>query len=368
MSLSARIRSPKEEPLFILGLIFSLACWLVLVITVVGLIYGAMILLFVLVAHALFLAHVHGNGLRISERQLPDLDQRIKEAARKLGLAKVPEVYILQSNGLLNAFATKLLSRRLVIIYSNLVDQCLDPQQLDFVIGHELGHLAAGHLTWNFVLLPFRLMPWLGPAYSRACEYTCDRAGFAVVGQLEPSMRALCVLAAGGQLAGKVDLQGFIDQRQESGTFWMSVFELSCTHPYLCKRAAALQEYAAPGTVQPVRRNPLAYPLAPFLAISSGGTQGVFLVVLVIAAMLASFTIPIFVRYKQQMEQAASRVVPTPSALMPDFSSEDEDESGDDEESNKALQEAERMAKEANSSSGQAEPDRGTGRRRGPSQ
>jgi len=367
MSLNPRIRSPKEEPLFILGLIFSLACWLVLVVTVVGLIYGAMILFFVLVAHALFLAHVHGDGLRISERQLPDLYQRIKDAARKLGLADVPEVYILQSNGLLNAFATKLLSRRVVIIYSNLVDQCSDPQQLDFVIGHELGHLAAGHLTWNFFLLPFRLMPWLGPAYSRACEYTCDRAGFAVVGQLEPSMRALCVLAAGGQLAGKVDLEDFIDQCRDSGRFWMSVFELSSTHPYLCKRAAALQEYAAPGTVRPVRRNALAYPLAPFLAISTGGPQGVFLVVLVIVVMMAAFTIPIFVRYKQQWEQAASQVVPAPSALMPDSNSEDEEESGD-EDSNKALEEAERMAKEANSSSGQTEPDQGTGRRRAPPQ
>lgn len=364
MSLNPQIRSPKEEPLFILGLIFSLGFWLVLIITIVGLIYGALILFFVLVAHALFLAHVHGNGLRISERQLPDLYQRIKEAAKKLGLKDVPEVYILQSNGLLNAFATKLLSRRVVIIYSNLADQCLDPQQLDFVIGHELCHLAAGHLTWNFFLLPFRLMPWLGPAYNRACEYTCDRAGFVVVGQLEPSMRALCVLAAGGQLAGKVDLQGFVDQRRESGGFWMSVFELSSTHPYLCKRAAALQEYATPGTVLPVRRNALAYPLAPFLAFTTGGPQGVFLVVLVILAMMAAFTIPMFVRYKERFEQAASQAVPTPAALMPDSNADDEDESVDDEDSNKALEEAERMAKEAKSTPGQAEPDPGAGRRR----
>ncbi len=89
---------------------------------------------------------------------------------------------------------------------------------------------------------------------------------------------------------------------------------------------------------------------------------------LVIAAMMAASTIPIFVRYREQSEQAVSRVVRAASALMPASDSEDEDESWDDEDWNKALEEAEKMAEEANSNSGQAEPDRGTGRRRAPSQ
>src|SRR6202048_3338587 len=82
------------------------------------------------------------------------------------------------SHGILNAFATKLLSRKFVIINSALADACTDPRQLDFVVGHELGHLAAGHLAWNALLLPFHLVPWLGTAYSRARGYTRDRAGF----------------------------------------------------------------------------------------------------------------------------------------------------------------------------------------------
>jgi hypothetical protein len=35
---------------------------------------------------------------------------------------------------------------------------------------------------------------------------------------------------------------------------------------------------AAPGTVKSVRRNVLAYPLAPFLGISAGGPQVAFVV------------------------------------------------------------------------------------------
>jgi Zn-dependent protease with chaperone function len=298
MAFDPRLRSEKEVPLFILGIIFSSLSWLLLIVSIIGLIYGSMVLVFVLIAHALHLAHVQGNGLKISERQLPDLYERVKVAAEKLGLAHVPDIYVLQSGGILNAFATKLLSRRFVIIYSELADNCADSRQLDFVVGHELGHLAAGHLTWMFFLLPFRLVPWLGPAYSRACEYTCDRAGLAVVGGLEPSLRGLCVLAA-GRLAGRADLQAFSDQRSTSGGFWMSIFELVSTHPFLCKRAAALQEFAAPGTVKPVPRNVLAYPLAPFLGFTAAGNMQVgFLVVIFFLAYAFAMAVPAFKQYR----------------------------------------------------------------------
>jgi Zn-dependent protease with chaperone function len=317
MAFDPRLRSQKEVPLFILGIIFSSLCWLLLIVSIIGLVYGGMALVFVLIAHALHLAHVQGNGLKISERQLPDLYERVKVAAKKLGLAHVPDVYVLQSGGILNAFATKLLSRRFVIIYSGLVDNCADPRQLDFVIGHELGHLAAGHLTWMFFLLPFRLVPWFGPAYSRACEYTCDRAGLTVVRELEPSLRGLCVLAA-GRLAGRADLQAFSDQRSASGGFWMSIFELVSSHPYLCKRAAALQEFAAPGTVKPVRRNPLAYPLAPFLGFAAAGNmQAGFVVVIFLMAFVFASAMPAFKQFQKAAggAAAASRV----RSLEPDL-------------------------------------------------
>jgi Zn-dependent protease with chaperone function len=229
MSLDPKLLSPKERPLFVIGVILSSLAWLLVVVSLVGILYGLAIAFFVLVAHALFLAHVRGNGLRVGERQLPELHGRVVAAARQLGLAEVPEVYVLQGGGILNAFATKLLSRKFVIILSDLVDHCQDPRQLDFVVGHEIGHLAAGHLAWNAFLAPYRIVPWLGPAYSRAREYTCDLCGLAVAGDLEQSMRGLAVLAAGGRLASRVDLAAFAAQRIETGRFWAAVLELNAS-------------------------------------------------------------------------------------------------------------------------------------------
>lgn len=305
MALDPKLASPKERPLFILGVILSSLAWLVLVVTLVGIFYGAILLVFLLIAHALFLAHVKGNGLRVSDKQLPELHERCKQAAAKLGLSEVPEIYVLEAGGTLNAFATKLLSRKFVIIYSDLLDSCEDPLQADFIIGHELGHFAAGHLAWNAFLFPFRLLPWVGPAYSRACEYTCDRCGLWASGDLEQGQRALVVLAAGGRQAAKANLAAFMEQRQETGAFWMAVNELVSSHPYLCKRAAALEDFIRPGTVQHVGRNPFAYPLAPLFGMGvAGGAGAGVLVVVAVVGMLAAIAIPNFIKYQERARQA----------------------------------------------------------------
>ncbi len=326
MTLDRKLLSPKEPPLFVLGVIFSTLVWLVAVVGTlgIGLVYIGLAAFFILTAHAVFLAHVRGNGIRISRNQLPDLYARCEAAALKLGLERMPEVYLMQQGGVLNAFATKLLSRRFVIIYSDLADACADPRQLDFVIGHEIGHLAAGHLAWNAFLAPFRVVPWLGPAYSRAREYTCDRCGLHAVEALEPALRGLAVLAAGGRLAQQVDVAAFAAQRLESGRFWMATAELCMSHPYLCKRVAALQEFWQPGTVPVVRRTPLAYPLAPVLGFTVGGSSSIALLTVFYIGVLAAIAIP---NYKRFQERAAAAALQRQQVTPPWPDTDDEEES-----------------------------------------
>jgi Zn-dependent protease with chaperone function len=307
--LARELRTPRERTLFLLSAIFSSIVWLVLLISIVGMVYSLIFGALALAVHCLFMAHVIGNGVRVGPRQLPDLMRRIEAAAHKLGLDRVPEAYLLQAGGLLNAFATKILSRRFIIIYSDLLEasdgQPCDggaatehANELDFVIGHELGHLAAGHLTTRLFLLPARLLPLLGPAYARACEYTCDRCGQAVTGDLAVSSRALAILAAGPRTARRIDLDAYVDQRRETGRFWMGIYELNATHPFLSKRVAALRRWQGQGTLDPVGRNPLSYLLAPLFGFAAGGPQSALLIIVLIVGIAAAVAIP---RFKQQM-------------------------------------------------------------------
>jgi Zn-dependent protease with chaperone function len=307
MALDPRLRSPKEKPLLVVATVVSSLVWLVLVVTVVGILYGALIGGLVAIAQAALLAHVRGNGLRVSERQLPDLHARVRAASSALGLAAPPEVYVLQAGGALNALAVRFFSRRFVVLFSDVVDACRDPRQLDFVVGHELGHHAAGHLARNLFLLPARLVPLLGAAYSRACEYTCDRVGATVAGDTEQAKRGLVVLAAGGRIAASANLEVFAEQAREAGGFWMAVNELAASHPYLSKRVAALQEWVAPGSAPAARRNVLAYPLAPLLGFGAGASgAGSAMAVFAVIGVLAAIAIPNFVKYQERVREAAA--------------------------------------------------------------
>ena len=311
MALDPRLRYPREKALFAIGVTFSAVVWVALLVSIAGAIYGLVILGVVLGAHALLLARVRGNGVRISDKQLPALYERCHAAASRLHVEPMPEVYLIQSGGAPGALATRLLSRHVIILHSALVDACPepadDPGPLDFVIAHEMAHLAAGHLAWKGFLLPMQLVPLLGTAYSRACEYTCDRYGLELVGRLEAAQRGLAIVAAGGKQARALDLDAFVEQRLESGRFWMAVAELLSSRPYLCKRAGALREQAMPGTMRPVSRNVLAYPLAPLFAVSAvGSAAGSAIVVVALLAALVSVGAPAITRYFERIKAEAA--------------------------------------------------------------
>jgi len=204
------------------------------------LMYAAILSLLGLFAHGLALGRVRGNAVRVSEKQFPQLHRLATVHARKLGLKQVPAVYVMESGGLLNAFATRFLGRDFVIIYSDVLELALAQGEaaVGFIVGHELAHIWRGHLKYRWLTAPGRLMPYLGVAYSRACEYTCDRIG--AYCQPEGAISGLLVLAAGKQLHAHVDVREYAAQAVTEQGFWTKRAELMSSHPHLPKRVAAL--------------------------------------------------------------------------------------------------------------------------------
>jgi Zn-dependent protease with chaperone function len=70
----------------------------------------------------------------------------VVSASRDIGPAKPPVTFLYNSNGLINAFARRVLGSRYVFLTSALVEATNDAQ-VRFVVGHEIGHHAAGHLN-----------------------------------------------------------------------------------------------------------------------------------------------------------------------------------------------------------------------------
>ncbi len=298
------LRTPSEKTLYVLCALISVVVWIVVVVTIVGLLYGLLIGFFLFVAHALFISHIKGNGVKLSETQLPAIYRKVVEASQKLGLYKVPDAYVIQAGGALNAFATKFVGRNFMVIYSDLLEACdEETREADMIIGHEIGHLALGHLKLIWFLLPAHLVPWLWPAYSRQREYSCDRCGYEVAADFGSAARGLAILAAGGKYGKQVNLDAFTKQMEDTTGFWTSVYELNASHPFLPKRIAALVNLKNPGTVPMPGRHPLAYPLAPIFAVGSPAGSGILVMVAVIA-ILAAIAIPQFATYRERAEQA----------------------------------------------------------------
>ena len=234
-------RWSSEKPLFVCVVLAALAIWALLAVSIIGVIYALMIAVFLFFSHVIFIAHIRGSGVRLGPEQFPDLWERVVTLSRAAGMKDPPEAYVVQAGGSLNAFATKLFRGRMIVLFAELLDACGDDDAArDMVIGHELGHLKLGHLDWFWLTAPGRFMPFLGQAYSRACEFSCDRWGATLCGDRGGAMRGLAILAAGGARGAKVNLQAFVAQRQALDTGWMTLGCWLSNYPPLSARIEAI--------------------------------------------------------------------------------------------------------------------------------
>jgi Zn-dependent protease with chaperone function len=245
--------SSKENVYFVLKLIISIGLYFLIALFVVDLFssfdpsntkqyvilfYVLFIFVFIFFRLGFLIGYIKGNAIRVTRNQFPDIYKVVESQSSLLGLSSVPKTYILQSGGLLNAFATRFMGSNYVVLYSEIVESAYEQDKsiLEFIIGHELGHIKRNHMAKRLLLFPSFIIPFLGAAYSRACEYTCDNIGFA----LAPKgyIGGLLILASGRSIYKKVNLNEYINQGAESEGFWKWFAGKISSHPNLSKRIA----------------------------------------------------------------------------------------------------------------------------------
>ena len=190
------------------------------------------------------------NGVRITEHQFPEIHQIVLDAAR-VSAAASPDAYLVAGHGQINAFASGHGFRRYVAITSDLFEIGVrngDLAALRFVIGHEVGHIAAGHASFwrQFGISIANLIPGLGSSLSRAQEYTADNHAYRFCPE---GVHGLCVLAAGKYLSPRVDFAAIADRARTDQGFFVMLVNLLATHPINTWRFAALRDRSKPGRV-----------------------------------------------------------------------------------------------------------------------
>ncbi|WP_028551343.1 M48 family metallopeptidase [Paenibacillus sp. UNC451MF] len=245
--MNPRLVHENETTLFIVSACISVLIYLSLIFSVIGIPYLLIGLVVSLLLHGLMLASIRSSGVKLSERQFPLVHERVHSLCSQMGITKVPDVFVVQSGGILNAFAARFLGRNFVILYSDifeLIEQGND-EELTFVIAHELAHIQRKHMTKHMLIWPAMWIPFLGNAYSRACEYTCDRMATAYTGNANAAVRALTVLAIGKQLFTRVNISEYLEQSARERGFFIAWFELLSTHPPLPKRINEIGRFHA---------------------------------------------------------------------------------------------------------------------------
>jgi len=190
----------------------------------------------------LFRAKAMGNMILLTKEQFPHIYQMVSEGAEKLRIPE-PEAFIYNSNGVLNAFARQVFGRRYLLLTSAIIDATTD-EQVRFIVGHELGHHAAGHLNFMgyFLRFPARIIPFLHKAYSRQCEYTSDKLGLAISKDVENSSKAITMLGCGcHKLNGQLNLFAFEKQEGYVPGFSGYIAEILSSHPRLTRRVISLK-------------------------------------------------------------------------------------------------------------------------------
>lgn len=284
----------RERTLGNITLLLGLLVWLALIAgtfggALIGLAIGFILYLFI---QSGLIAHLKGNGVELSETQFPDLYKQFTDCCEQLKIKKIPQAYILNGNGGLNAFATKFLGTEYVVLMSDVVDAMeKHTDGVRFYLGHELGHLRMKHLTGQLLRWPVLWLPLLGAAYSRARESTCDRHGAACCGSPDGAARALAALSAGVERWKSLDVETYLGQVQKSSGFWMSFHELIAGYPWLTKRVSRVVDDGA----SIPKRNFLSYLLAFFVPYAGrlGGAFG-FLIMIYIIGILAAVAIPAY--------------------------------------------------------------------------
>ncbi len=214
--------------------------------------YGVILLVVSYLALYYMYAQYRTNALRITENNFKEVYDIIDEYSKRLGI-KTPKAYVVQQNGVLNAFSAFLFRKQWICIHSEIFEVAYrehkDMKALSFIIAHELAHIYYGHatLSYNLAFCFSRSIPVFSYIASRTREYSCDRLAQRLTG--EDGIDSMLMLIVDRHLYKMVDKEDFLQEMSEQKGLFVWAANMVADHPILSKRVMALVEGRGSGKV-----------------------------------------------------------------------------------------------------------------------
>ncbi|MCF6138279.1 M48 family metallopeptidase [Pseudalkalibacillus berkeleyi] len=235
----------NEKKYFLLVLFISISAYIFLAISIIGILIALLLVGLSLFFHTIMIGQIRTNAVKLSEKQFPLVYQMSKELSERMGIPNVPDIYVMESSGALNAFATRFFGKNMIVLYSEIFDLIEKEanDELNFIIAHELAHIKRNHISKYLFILPAMWIPAVAELYLRACEYTCDRMATFYTGNTQAATNSLTILAIGKTFYKQVNHEAYLEQLKTEKGFFVWLSEMLSTHPPLPKRIHEIQKF-----------------------------------------------------------------------------------------------------------------------------
>jgi Zn-dependent protease with chaperone function len=200
-----------------------------------------------------------------TEKQYPVIYELSGIVAQRLGLPKMPPVYIEMEHGYQSG--TYGSEKDAFVNVGSFIPRLLNHKEMLFILGHEFGHLVSNHALWTTVsmfmvgqhrstLMSDGILSYLNPQkwiesgveavitkWMQVADFTADRAGLLVIGDFELARRALFLLYVKSRReAEEINIEEWASQYEGQASTISKISQLtSSTTPYLSVRLKELK-------------------------------------------------------------------------------------------------------------------------------
>jgi predicted Zn finger-like uncharacterized protein len=206
------------------------------------------------------------STVRSSEKQYPAVYELGAIAAQRVGLRRMPNLYIEMERGYQSA--TYGSEKDAFVNVGSFIPRTLNHRELLFVIGHEYGHLLANHALWmtvrtflvgekkdtlmsSGIINLLDINRWLESGvdalftnWLQVADFTADRLGLLVIGDFHLARKALFLLYLKSRReADELDLDTWAEEQEAQASTISKMSQFTSSTPYLGVRLKELREF-----------------------------------------------------------------------------------------------------------------------------
>lgn len=217
-----------------------------------------------------------GSNFHVTHSACNELYTLARETWETLELEHIPDLYM-QQDYFINAYTTGHKQDAYIVLSTGAVDK-LNDHELQFVIGHESGHIKSNHVLYHILCTyATQILSEIGVVgklalpiqatldfWNRMSEFTADRAGLLACQDLDAALSAIMKMSGlPEKYYDRASVQGFMEQAREfeekyGGTTDIIIKTLEIfdeSHPWTIIRAAELIRWVETGHYQSILNN-----------------------------------------------------------------------------------------------------------------